>query len=208
MSNTHTSTGVVIQMPISIQSMQNSIADELLYHRESLRHGQLIPKRSCIDPRTLKKSLNYTFISEQHPTGDLRFRQAGSKVCDFMGMELRGMPIQALIDLKDRNQFRSALQRMQETPEILDIRLTEGARLILLPLTDEENVINRVLGCLIANPDLRVFPACMGILSISGKRIVNAPTPKALEIAEAQTPFLTRIKKATQSGPPILKLIQ
>lgn len=211
MQKTPIKTGIIIQMPVAKQPVKDPIADEILNHWESLRHGRLVPKRSDLDPRALKRSLQYTFILEQHPTGDLRFRLAGSKVCDCMGMEVRGMPAHAVIALQDRERYQAAINRMQKVPEILDMQLTKSARLILLPLTDETNVISRVLGCLIANPDQPMFPTRMGILSISAKRIVNAQsycTEKALQLAETQTPFRQRIKKAILSGPPILKLVK
>ena len=117
------------------------------------------------------------------------------------------MPAHAIIDVDDRERFKSALARLQNTPEILDMRLTYDARLILLPLTDENGVINRVLGCLIANPDRPEFPTRMGISSISAKRVVNVQDHH-LEMAEEQTPFQPHIKKAARSGPPVLKLVK
>ncbi|WP_193222047.1 PAS domain-containing protein [Amylibacter sp. SFDW26] len=208
MQNTKPKTGVILQMPAAKQPMKDKIADEVLSHWESLRNGRLVPKRSDVDPRALKKALNYTFILEQHTNGDLKFRLAGSKVCDCMGMEVRGMPAHAIIDVQDRDRFQSALHRLQKVSEIIDMQLTQGARLILLPLSDENNDVSRVLGCLIANPDRPVFPTRMGILSINAQRVVNAPSVKALELAETQTPFRPRIKKAARSGPPVLKLVK
>jgi len=212
MQKTQTKTSVVLQMPVTKQLMKDHIADEVLRHWNSIRRGHLVPKRSDIDPRALQKALNYSFILEQHPTGDLRFRLVGSKVCDCMGMELRGMPAHALIEWQDRARFTSALTRLQTAPDSLDIHLSEGARLILLPLADDQGGITRALGCLFANPDNPAFPTRLYIRSLNAKRVTQAPSEQALELAEAQTQFQPpqfqpRRKKAAPSGPPALRLV-
>ncbi len=208
---TQTKTGVIIPLPVTKRPMQDAVVDEILGHWEDLRDGEILPKRSDIDPRALKKALNYTFILEQHPTGGLRFRLSGSKICDCMGMELRGMPAHAIINPSGRKKFNAALHTMQKTPVIIDMQLSLNARLILLPLADADNNVARVLGCLLANPNQPDFPTRLDIRSVALKRIVTAGSKRhsqSLQLAETQTPFQPHTKKAAPKGPPVLKIVK
>ncbi len=192
--------------------MKDVLADEIFSYWESLRHGRLVPKRSEVDPRMLQKSLNYTFILELNASGIARFRLAGSKVSDCMGMEMRGMPAHSLIVPENRDYFSTALDASFNTPEILDLNLSHKARLILLPMSDEANQTTRMLGCLIANTTHPDFPTRLAVKSLSRTRIVaSKPTYKkpVLEMAEDQADFIAaQTKKATQSRPPYLRIVK
>jgi hypothetical protein len=211
MHSSHNVDGKVIPLFLSRRLMKDIIAEEVLTYWESLRQGRLVPKRSEIDPRVLLSSLNYTFILEADTPDNIRFRLAGSKLCDCMGMEMRGMPAYSMVDLEGRNDFNTALQSALIEPTILDFQLLPSARMVLLPMADEDNVISRVLGCITVDPSRTVFPTHFRVRSVTKTRIVAAQSIKpqlVMELAEEQRPFELGTKKATQSRSPHLRIIK
>lgn len=191
--------------------MKDIRTEEVLTYWEDLRRGRLVPRRSDIDPRKLRNSLNYTFILEANSPDNIRFRLAGSKLCDCMGMEMRGMPAYSMVRLEDRNTFNETLQSALARPEIIDIQLAPTARMVLLPISDEADVVCRILGCITVDPAHRSFPTRFQVKSLVKTRIVAAKSIKpqlVLELAENQKSFDADRKKATRSGPPHLRIIK
>lgn len=186
--------------------MQDSVLLDLLNYWERLRGGRIAPMRSEIDPREIRNALEYTFILEQTKLGQIRFRLAGSKLGDLLGMELRGMPAYALIAPESRDNFTDILTEVLADPKIIHLQLVnqpEGlgehkAQMLLLPMRNDAGKINRILGC-ISSIDARMKPPCR--FAISGKkttRIVSSQTeihdPVSAGFAEQTQPFTPRIK--------------
>ncbi len=191
--------------------MKDHIIEEILTYWESLRAGRLVPKRSEIDPRKLHLSLNHTFILEASTPDNIRFRLVGSKLCDCIGMEMRGMPAYAMIAQSGRNSFNEQLQTSLASPEILDFQLTPDARMVLLPMADEDNSVNRILGCISVNPKLPQFPTHFTVKSLVKNRIIAAEPirPTLVKgLAEDQKPFSPGTKKATSGKPPHLRIVK
>ncbi len=191
--------------------MNDYIADEVLSYWENLRDGRLVPKRSEIDPRQLRKSLNYTFILEADAPDNIRFRLAGSRLCDCMGMEMRGMPAYSMIQLKGRNAFNKAIQTCLTRPQILSFRMHPNASMVLLPMADEDNNISRILGCVTVDKNHPDFPKHFSILSVIQTRIIAAKPvlPKPMpELAEDQQPFIPQTKRAASVKPPYLRIVK
>ena len=191
--------------------MKDYIIEEVLSYWETLRNGRMVPKRSELDPRKLRTSLNYTFILEASAPDNIRFRLTGSKLCDCMGMEVRGMPIYSIIRQQERNSFNTTLQTALLKPEILDFQLQPDARMVLLPMSDDEGIINRILGCLSSDPNLPEYPCRFSINSHRKTRIIAAKSTRphlVSELAENQEPFVQQTKKATENRPPYLRLVK
>ncbi len=211
MSNTTGTNGKVTPLFLSRRFMKDHITEEILTYWESLRAGRLVPKRSEIDPRRLPLSLNHTFILEASAPDNIRFRLVGSKLCDCLGMEMRGMPAYAMFAQAERNRFNVALQASLASPEILDFQLTPDARMVLLPMADEDNSISRVLGCINVNPMLPQFPTYFAVKSLTKTRIIAAEPirPTLVKgLAEGQKPFSPDTKKATSGKPPHLRIVK
>jgi len=191
--------------------MKTDITQGVLIYWQGLRQGRLVPKSSEIETCVLHKSLNYTFILKAITPDNIRFRLAGSKLCDCMGMEMRGMPAYAMLKITGRSRFNEMLQSSLSRPEVLDFQLAPAARMILLPMADDNNTINRILGCISVDPKRPDFPARFCIRSVMKTRI-NATkpiTPKLMsELAEDQQPFAPGTKKATSTKPPFLRIIK
>jgi len=71
--------------------MSDPILESLKSYWENLRAGRVAPYRSEIDPREFKHALENMFILEIVGDKNIRVRLAGMKMCEMMGMEVRGM---------------------------------------------------------------------------------------------------------------------
>ena len=177
---------------------------DLLRYWETLRAGRLAPARSEIDPRQIKSALKHTFILEFDPIGGIRFRLAGEKICALMGMEMRGMPAYALIDISDRQEFEHTLHAMTSKPEIVEYRLAGNcggehsttARMLLLPMQDADGNITRVLGGLSMRTSLFDPPLRFELVEKMRTRIVagtgQTTLPSDSGFAEDASPFAPR----------------
>jgi hypothetical protein len=127
---------------------------------QDLRGTRQAPRRSEIDPRAIADALACALLIEQGAADDdgtqpvPRIRLAGRHICALMGMELRGMPVHALIATPDRPRFAAAIARVFAAGAALDLALCTPpgesprltARMILLPLADDQGGLTRAIG--------------------------------------------------------------
>ncbi len=122
----------------------------------TLKDPQALPPRHAIDPGEIAKSLPNAFILEHVAEQNTRFRVAGSKVTNVLGMDLRGMPITSLIAPDDRPLFSEIVEDMFRMPATARVHLHWSkaetsapiGQLLLLPLTDQNGKCARAIGCL------------------------------------------------------------
>lgn len=135
------------------------IMQELRAYWEGLRAGRLVPLRAEVDPRGIERALEYAFILDRIAPGIARFRLAGMHLNDLMGMEVRGMPISAMLVPASRDRMSEVLEQVFAGPAIATIdmaaetglgRPTLGAKALLLPLRSDAGAVNRCLGVLIS----------------------------------------------------------
>ncbi|MBM9595609.1 PAS domain-containing protein [Rhodobacteraceae bacterium MCCB 386] len=141
---------------------------------ESLRNGRVVPARSEIDPRQISSALGNAFILERISKGLARFRLAGMHLNDLMGMEVRGMPLTAMIAPESRDAVGSALETMFEEPAVARFELvSQGslgkprmqAQMVLLPLRSDLGDVSRALGVLVAAGKIGRAPRRFDVLS-------------------------------------------
>ncbi len=138
-----------------VHSME--VMQEVKTYWEGLRDGNDIPYRSSVDPRSIQKLLKHAFILERIAPGMARLRVSCNTLSDVMGMDLRGMPMSALINGDSRETFGDVLERVFSAPAIgrleLTTRRTFGrtglqAEMLLLPLRSDSGEVNRILGAI------------------------------------------------------------
>lgn len=167
MMDTGSPMGKVIAINSKDAEMAHPLITSVSRYWDSLRAGRLVPQREEIDPREIQNALSYSFILDRARPGSVRFRLSGMHLNDILGMEARGMPVRALCDVPYRQRFMEQVERVFETPSILEVELradggAEGpvrARLALLPLSTHGGEINRALGIFVC--DSRVIDAPM-----------------------------------------------
>jgi len=158
MDNGVTGRGRVLRFPGVEGAMREPITGRLLDYWESLRDGRIVPPRAAIDPHRIEALLPYTLILEYAENAPARIRLAGAHPVALMGMELRGMPAEALVVPEARREFAAHVARVFAGPETAEADLHAGApgqmplaaRLILLPLTCDRGLVSRALGALVA----------------------------------------------------------
>lgn len=121
---------------------------------ERLRAGRIAPYRAEIDPRQFESALENMFIIEKLSPDNMRIRLAGMKICEMMGMEVRGMQPGFLTDERDRLRFERLLNVVMSEPAVVELKLSADGRagryratMLLMPLRSDFGDINRVLGC-------------------------------------------------------------
>ena len=71
-----------------------------------MRNGTL-PRRAEIDPRAIDSALADIFLIERIAPGLARFRVAGRRLSALMNMDVRGMPLSAIIAPAHRDDLPS-----------------------------------------------------------------------------------------------------
>lgn len=179
----------------------SQILTELRAYWESLRHGRAIPYRSDIEPKGLRKALDYAFILERLAPGAARFRLAGKHLIDLMGMEVRGMPLCSLVNPRARGRLSDVLESVFKAPQIAQLRLRSesayaqpelDAHMLLLPLRSDLGDTTRILGCMVSEGELGRGPRRFDILHdavfpvIEGAAVIE-PSPSGF--AEPPAPW-------------------
>lgn len=193
---------------------------------EGLRNGRIMPSRSEVDPRGISGALEHAFILERVARGIGRFRLAGMHLNDLMGMEVRGMPLTALILPDSRDAMNAALAAVFDEPAMVRLALKSDtglgrseidAKMVLLPLRSDLGDVSRVLGCFVAEGKVGRAPRRFSIMSESRKTLIGYGDTRAREAPVSdQTPLAgapdaqlpgteTRLDRPT--GRPYLRLV-
>jgi len=180
--------------------MNDVMLTSLKSYWERLRAGRVAPYRAEIDPRQFETALENMFIIEKLGPDNMRIRLAGMKICEMMGMEVRGMQPGFLIHEADRERFDRMLGVVMGEPSVVELRLaaenragTYRATMLLMPLRSDFGEINRVLGCTSGESDVYAPPLAFNIIDVAVSPIeqnqsadVRSPLPG---FAEDQAPF-------------------
>lgn len=150
--------GDLVRLP---QSLRNGEADypavrAVQRHWEDLRGARLCPSRAEVDPKPLAHCLDVMFVAELVAPGVARLRLSGQQLADLLGMEPRGMPLSVFFAGEARQDLIHALAQVaQGARALLPLKAESGlgqppleGLLALLPLTDTEGKITRILGVL------------------------------------------------------------
>lgn len=149
----------------------------------ALRTDGDVPLRSAVDPRGLENILEHTFILERIAPGVARFRIAGQRLCNLAGMEVRGMPLTALLSPDTRNQMSAVLEHMFDAPAIADLTVSGernvgfgrmSGKMILLPLKSETGAVNRTLGAFVTQGKFTKTPQRFRLGETTFRPIVGA----------------------------------
>ena len=191
-----------------------AVLAEVRAYWEALRPGKDLPRRDQIDPRGLAGALEQVFLLERAAPGVARFRLAGMRLNDLLGMDVRGMPVSAMIEPLDRARMAAALEDMFCNPCAMDLWLEAergvgrpalAGRMILLPLVSSRGPADLVLGCLATQGDTGRAPRRFAIsallkepLGIAAPPTRDRPHLVPAGLAEAPHPFAA----APQLPPP------
>ncbi|SMO53262.1 PAS domain-containing protein [Paracoccus laeviglucosivorans] len=196
------------------------IMGEMRGYWEGLRHGRAIPTRSDVEPRGIRRSLDYAFILERIAPGAARFRLAGRHLIDLMGMEVRGMPLCSLMQPSSRGRLSDVLESVFRGPQIAEISLQSDAdygqpglagKMLILPLRSDLGDVTRALGCIVTEGGIGQSPRRFDLVAeqvmpvIPGAKIVE---PSASITGFAEEPERWRVARSSVSRKAAVKKAQ
>lgn len=134
--------------------MKVTVSQALYSYWNDLRGTRLAPKRFEIEPSRIAGFLPDTFILELIDRETLRFRLAGTRICEAFGTELRGMNLFELLAEADRPtlQRQISLVTSYGAVGVFEISASNGKGLsaafevLLMPLTHLRDRVDRFLG--------------------------------------------------------------
>lgn len=182
--------------------MRHADSQTLVDYWNGLRAGRPCPMRSEVDPRQIDCNIGHLFILEDLGSGNIRFRLAGSALVDAFWMELRGMPLHAIMEPEARQSVVALVSESLEEPGIGRATLARAGgagewEMVVLPLRSGRGAVDRVLGALYplegsparpANPPLTFSIEEMAITPVSQLAADEAQRLQA-GMAEAQAPW-------------------
>lgn len=188
------------------------IVNELRAYWNSLRKGRAIPVRSDVEPRGIHRALDYAFILERIAPGAARFRLAGRHLIDLMGMEVRGMPLCALVNSSSRGRLSDVLESVFRAPQLAELQLYSHAeyarpemtgRMLLLPLKSDLGDVTRALGCMISEGDPGVAPRRFDLVGDQVMPIIEGgatmePSPSAIGLVDESAPLAGKTRRKRQ----------
>lgn len=170
-----------------------AILAEVRAYWEGLRRDTDLPRRDEIDPRGISGALENTFLLERVAPGVARFRLAGMQLHDMMGMDVRGMPLTAMIDPAGRPRLSEHLETVFANPGLLEVWLDAErglgrpaleARMLLLPLTSLRGTVDLALGCLAIHGALGRAPRRFAISGVNSTKIERRTTQRRTSLRE------------------------
>jgi hypothetical protein len=218
------------------QVMDHPNTQALHSYWNDLRRGRDAPYRSEIDPRRIRGALDTMFILETTAEGGLRFRLAGTRLCELTGQELRGRPAEMLMIFGHEREFTLAARRTLEEPGVGVMRVRAehqrdpsgkswAGEILLLPMRSEMGDMSRILGAVnltdtgsdargaMAGLRLRCLGARMVPIDIDPARMTDRRSslrPARIEtagLAEAASSFNRPAGAAQTAQPPALVAI-
>jgi hypothetical protein len=193
--------------------MNDIMLSSLKSYWDRLRAGRIAPYRAEIDPRQFESALENMFIIEKLAPDNMRIRLAGMKICEMMGMEVRGMQPGALIEEQDRMRFDRLLNVVMKEPAVIELKLAAQNRaglyratMLLMPLRSDFGEINRVIGCTSGEGELFAPPLAFAIDDVA---VTPVEPSHAAEPKQAMPGFAeTRADFAGATPAPRLRSIE
>ncbi len=174
-----------------------------------MRAGRLAPRRFEIEPSSIAGILPETFILEFEPPNGYFFRLAGTKICENLGQELRGLDFTEDWRENDRFTMQRHLTSVRKLGAVVRILMeaaspqAELARfeVLIMPLQHSKDSIDRFLGGVVAVDP----PQWLGNCQLGEFRIVETELTYPAE-GEKQQHFQTALRPRNE--PPVLPNIR
>jgi hypothetical protein len=187
---------------IDHQPAHPDLLPDLERYWQSLRPGAGVPDRSTVDPARIDHALPHAFILERIAPGTARVRVSGQRMNDYLGMDLRGMPICTLFTAAARESFQGWLEQVFALPALVDLPLTSRwslgqprltGRMLLLPLADSAGKVTRALGAVrtegIPGRLPRAFDISDGVRIRNLADLPHGPAVRRLRSVQAAVPL-------------------
>jgi hypothetical protein len=182
-----------------------SATNQMLFHYwNELRGTRQAPSRLEVDPAHFIEILAETFILEAGPSGTYTFRLAGTRICEQMGYELRGVDFAEMAGPTHARALEDDLTAISASGQYgvfeIECRAPNGEfvtfEALVLPLVHTQGTITRFLGAMSIVGGKR--PAWLGTLPLTPMKLARNDLhwtnelPRIVEPEPHQAPFLER----------------
>jgi hypothetical protein len=187
--------------------MQEAVSQSLYSYWNALRGNRPAPKRLEIDPSRIAANLPDTFILERIDASTLRFRLAGTRITDALGIELRGKNLLDLFGYDDARTVQRQMDIVADNCAAGVFRISgsnaDGQsatfEMLILPLTHTQDSVDRFLGSITAIGK----PSWLGITALTSRTLIDhaiiwpdATSAVSDRLADRQAPFLPLRREA------------
>lgn len=174
-------------------SIQEAVSQSLFSYWNTIRGNRPAPKRFEIEPSRIADNLPDAFILEHVNALNIRFRLAGTRIIDALGMELRGKNLFDLFGPEDAKTLQAQMGIIAEQCAVGVFRMSadngEGLgttfEVLILPLTHTRNSVERFLGALTSIEK----PGWLGAVPLRNLKLLDHemiwPTGEPLSDADA-----------------------
>lgn len=157
--------------------MQEAVSQSLYSYWDALRGSRPAPKRFEIEPSRIANTLPDTFILERVNYTNARFRLAGTRITDALGMELRGKNLFELFKIDDRRTLQNQIELIASRCAVgLFHMVAESAEgksttfeVLILPLMHTSETIERFLGSVTS----REKPEWLGSVPLTRQKLIH-----------------------------------
>lgn len=157
--------------------MQEAVSQSLYSYWDALRGSRPAPKRFEIEPSRIANTLPDTFILERVNYTNARFRLAGTRITDALGMELRGKNLFELFKIDDRRTLQNQIELVASRCAVglfhMAAESAEGKsttfEVLILPLMHTSETIERFLGSISS----REKPDWLGSVPLIRQKLIH-----------------------------------
>lgn len=192
---------------VEFVAMRDAVSRSLYAYWNDVRGERLAPQRFEIEPSRIAGILPDTFILERIDSATMRFRLAGTRICETFGAEFRGVNVFDLFGDEDRVTLRrqfSVIARQGAVGVFTIGAETVGGlkatfEMVLLPLVHTRDTVDRFIGGI--GPIER--PAWLGTVPLVTKKILahelvwpDGRPHAMIDQSHRQAPFLPHVREA------------
>jgi hypothetical protein len=158
-------------------SMQEAVTQSLFSYWNALRGSRPAPKRFEIEPSRIANNLPDTFILERINHINARFRLAGTRITETLGMELRGRNLFELFDAEDAETLQNQMELIATHCAVGVFRMsaessdgkTTSFEVLILPLIHTRDSVERFLGSVTSIDK----PAWLGAVPLTKRKLIQ-----------------------------------
>ena len=195
--------------------MRHQITTDIFDYWNALRGEQDAPLKSQIEPGAIPHLLSSLFILETEADRQIRFRLAGTKICDLFGHDLRGERFSALwangqnedIERTAKGVMDHAIPTLFNATGYSTAGHHAAFEIIMMPLRSPEGGCDRLLGAIapaVAASWLEIVP--LELLALDRSRLLHDKFGRTALI-EPRRPVEVAAEKHATFGQAVLRVM-
>jgi len=195
--------------------MRLQTTTDIFDYWNALRGEQDAPLKSQIEPVAIRHLLSSLFILETEADRHIRFRLAGTKICDLFGRDLRGERFSALWANGQQEDIERTAEGVMDhaIPTFFNATGYSVAghhaafEIIMMPLRSPEGGCDRLLGAIapaVAASWLEIVP--LELLALDRSRLLHDKFGRAAQV-EPRRPVEVAAEKHATFGQAVLRVM-